>query len=146
DLSWLYREMGCLDLALKHLRTYRQLVQKSGHSPERRAPLHDQVDRSDFNLNDLAEKILEKERKYGEIAQGLRVLDSAALAIQLGLAGKALDLLLESDIAAFGQQGMILELELLLKTGRVKEVREWTGGQQAGKAKAMLGEISFFWF
>src|SRR5262249_36724774 len=108
---------------------------------------HGQVDRSDLNLNDLAEKILEREGKYVQIAQGLRVLDSAALAIQLGLAGKALDLLLESDVAAFGQQGMILELELLLKTGRVKEVREWTGRQQAGKeAKAMLGEISFFWF
>jgi hypothetical protein len=33
---------------------------------------------------------------------------------------------LGSDIAAFGPQGVVLQLKLLLRTGRVREVREWT--------------------
>jgi len=57
-------------------------------------------------------------------------LDRALFAVRKGLAGKARDLLLESDLALFGDQGMALELELLLKTGRAKEVREWTLPEQ----------------
>ena len=60
------------------------------------------------------------------MATEMRVADRAALAMQKGLAGKARDLLLESDLAAFGPQGMELELELLLRTGRARDVRDWT--------------------
>jgi hypothetical protein len=37
--------------------------------------------------------------------------------------------LLQSDISAFGAAGMALELELLLRTGRVREVREWAAAE-----------------
>src|SRR5262249_3924524 len=70
-----------------------------------------------------------------------RVLDRALLAFHKGLAGKARDLLLESDVAAFGAQGMLLELELLLRTGRAKEVRDWLSPEH----KAALGAASYHW-
>src|SRR5262249_38043992 len=47
----------------------------------------------------------------------------------------------ESDVAAFGRQGMGLELELLLRTGRARDVREWTGAEQ----KAALGSRGYHW-
>jgi hypothetical protein len=135
DLFQLYEEMGYLDLARKHLQTYRTLT------PSRDPGL----DRLDMDLTRLTKQVRENENEFAKKAKG-RVLDRALLAIRLGLGGKALELLLESDIAAFGKQGMILELELLLKTGRAKEVREWLAGDQARKAKATLGEISYYWF
>ena len=52
------------------------------------------------------------------------------MALELGLAGRARELLLESDVAAFGPRGMALELELLLRTGRASEVRDWTDPEQ----------------
>src|SRR5262249_39109497 len=59
-----------------------------------------------------------------------RVLERAVLALQNGLAGKARDMLLESDVSTFGAEGTALELELLLRTGRAREVREWAGAEQ----------------
>src|SRR5207245_6760226 len=78
---------------------------------------------------------------YAAAARGIRVLDRALLALQKGLAGRARDMLLESDIAAFGARGMFLELELLLRTGRAQEVREWTDPGQADS----LGAASYPW-
>src|SRR5262249_47200683 len=68
----------------------------------------------------------EQEEAFAAVAASLRVFDRAELARQRGLGGRARDVLLESDISAFGAEGMALELQLLLDTGRAKEVREWT--------------------
>jgi hypothetical protein len=54
----------------------------------------------------------------------------------MGLAGRARDLLLESNIAAFGAQGTALELELLLKTGRARQIVEWVDTEH----ESMLGK------
>jgi hypothetical protein len=70
----------------------------------------------------------------------MRVYDRAALAERMGLGGKAWETLRDSDISAFGPQGMVLELKLLLRTGRVKEIREWTEPGQ----KTFLG-ASYHW-
>src|SRR5262249_42333097 len=55
--------------------------------------------------------------------------------------GRATDILLESDVAAFGGPGMALELELLLRSGRPQDVRDWTGPEQ----QARLG-LNYHWF
>ena len=136
-LGGLYSDMGYLDLALKHFQAHRKLVPLRGRAQQ----IQDQVGHYDLELSRLAEAVQEREKKFGTMAGGMRVLDRAMLANQLGLAGKARDLLLESDVTAFGRFGMALELDLLLKTGRIKEVREWTGEDQ----KDMLGEIPFYW-
>lgn len=59
------------------------------------------------------------------VAANYKVLDRAKEAIAKYLPGKALEVLEASDISAFGSEGMTIELELLLLTGRVREVREW---------------------
>jgi hypothetical protein len=50
-------------------------------------------------------------------------------------------MLLESDVSAFGTQGMALEFDLLLMTGRANDVRMWTDPTQA----AALGTASYHW-
>jgi tetratricopeptide (TPR) repeat protein len=131
NLYILYREMGFLDLAYKHLRTYADLVQKNGPLPgesverflERMASMRQEVSR-------VAKEIENREYSFLAASAGWKVGDRAAKASQEGLAGKALELLLESDVSAFGKQGMSLELELLLKTGQARKIVEWTGPEQ----------------
>ena len=138
-LGGLYSDMGFLDLALKHRQAHRRLVPTNPRTQQ----LQDQVSQYDLELNRLAEAVQEREKRHGD-AGVMRVLDRALLANQLGLAGRARDLLLESDFTAFGPMGMALELDLLLRTGRIKEVREWTAESQKDML-AMLGETSFYW-
>jgi len=114
SLADLYREMRYFDLELNHLRAYRALDPAAGPEHEERE-------------SRLAELVADLESKLAAESARVKVLDRAMLAAQLGLAGKALELLLESDLAAFGRQGMALELELLLRTGRARDAREWTG-------------------
>jgi tetratricopeptide (TPR) repeat protein len=141
SLSRLYGEMGYLDLTLEHLRTYAKLMREAGPPPgvsiqqflEQQAPLQDE-------LSQLAREVEKRTDSFVVASAGWKVGDRAVKAFQEGLAGKARDLLLESDIAAFGPKGMSLELELLLRTGRPRDVRDWIGPEQ----KAMLG-TSYHW-
>jgi tetratricopeptide (TPR) repeat protein len=148
SLVRLYQEMGCLDLALKHLRAYQELrdretgkqgEREKGRKGEREAelgPLSLPV-----SVAGLAEAVAEGEKAYAAEAGKLRVVDRAMLAFEKGLGGKARDLLLETNVANFGEQGMAMELELLLKTGRAKDVWEWTTPEQ----ESALGASSYHW-
>jgi hypothetical protein len=127
-LAELYREMDYLDLALHHLRQYQRLAGAAA------APYGQAVKR-------LAEEVSAGEAAYAAKAGKLRVLDRALLAFEKGLRGKARDLLLESDVAAFGPEGMKLELDLLLRTGRPRDVWGWTSPEQ----KAALGAMPYHW-
>jgi hypothetical protein len=118
-----YQRMGYLDLALTHLREFDKLTKTK--SPR---------------AADLADEVEKRARAY-EKESDARVLDRAQAALERGLAGKALSTLLGSDIAAFGVRGLGLELDLLLKTGRVKEVREWMEPEQ----RQALGATTYHW-
>jgi tetratricopeptide (TPR) repeat protein len=133
DLAALYGDAGYLDLALKHQRAYIQAARQSALRPG--------VDRSEFReavadaerqLGALAQAVEAQERAYLQEASGLRVFDRAILARDRGLVGRSLDVLLASDISAFGANGMALELDLLVRTGRAKEVRDWTDTEHEG--------------
>jgi tetratricopeptide (TPR) repeat protein len=135
-LAALYGSMGYLDLALKHQRAYRKGSLAAGHPPEVGAEqFREEKERAEQGLDRLARVVQERENAYADRSGGLRVLDRAKLAFAAGLKGKARDVLLESDVSAFGPEGMALQLELLLRTGWAKEVREWTAPEQ----KARLG-------
>src|SRR5262249_10951556 len=69
------------------------------------------------------------------------LFEKAAYATRQGLAGQALDMLLESDISYFGARGMALEVELLLRTGQPEKVRDWTGPEH----QIMLSGSSYHW-
>jgi hypothetical protein len=130
-LAWLYRATGCLDLALEHLRTYVKLIHTSGPSGgDRDGPVRETEMRYEEQANQLAQMVRDREESYTAAAVRVRILDRALIALQNGLAGKARDILLETDYAAFGPEGMALELELLLRTGRSRDVLKWLGPEQ----------------
>jgi exonuclease VII small subunit len=81
-------------------------------------------------LKQLTQVVDRIENRFEVASAGWKVLDKAFKAWQDGLKGKARNLLLDSDLAAFGTKGMALELELLLRTGRPKTVIEWMGPEK----------------
>ncbi|HBI43629.1 MAG TPA: hypothetical protein DDY78_12385 [Planctomycetales bacterium] len=142
SLGGLYEEMGCWDLALEQLRAYVKLFHEAG--PERgvgAAEFHEQESQFQAKLSQLAKGVDEQETSYTLASPGLSVVDRAFLAVDKRLIGKARDLLLESDVSAFGARGMELELKLLLRTGRPKAVAEWTNSAQ----EAILGPPTYHW-
>ncbi len=127
QLVVLYQEMGLWDLGLKHRRKVLQLTQAKGRSPseslqeyeKRLAGLQEDVEQLEKQLTRIENQYEINTAKY-------KMIDRAEEAEkQYGMGGKALEILLDSDAASFGKRGMILELQLLLSTGRVREVREW---------------------
>jgi tetratricopeptide (TPR) repeat protein len=142
SLGGLYRDMGYLDLALDHLETYFKLAQKAGPAPgtdprqfrEEAAALREDLDR-------LAREVRDRQDAYEVAAKDAPVLERALQASRRGLAGKARQILMDSNVAAFGPPGMALELELLLRTGQTQEVRDWTGPEQ----EAALGAVNYHW-
>jgi tetratricopeptide (TPR) repeat protein len=132
SLSRLFGEMGYLDLTLEHLRAYHKMSPSSKQSREWQG--------QEDELAQLGKTVKQREEQCVLASVGGKVLDRAFKLWQEGLAGKARDLLLESDISAFGAKGMALELELLLRTGRPRPVWEWTGPEQ----RAGLG-ASYHW-
>jgi tetratricopeptide (TPR) repeat protein len=141
-LSALYLDMGYFDLALRHRRAHLELFRKAGSQSNEESASHLQMrDQLDKELTMLADTVDKLERWHAENAAGLRVLDRARMAAHKGLTDKARQLLVESDVSAFGPQGTVLELKLLLRTGRAKDVREWTDPELA----ASLGAGNFRW-
>jgi hypothetical protein len=141
-LAALYREMGYLDLQLIHLRTCQELARHAGPSAGTRTDSAREVQAAfEREVSDLGDEVARRESAYAAEAGKLKVADRALLAVTHGLAGKARDLLLASDVAFFGPKGMALELELLLRTGRARDAREWTNPEQ----KSSLGAASYHW-
>jgi tetratricopeptide (TPR) repeat protein len=142
DLGWLYEQMGYLDLMLKHLQTHRQLARKApppeGITPEQLRQMEAAYDQ---RLDELARIVEEHEQAFEDGAGKLRVLNRALQALEQGLAQKALDVLLESNISMFGSTGMSMELALLGKVGRAKDVLQVTDPEQ----EAELGSSSYHW-
>jgi tetratricopeptide (TPR) repeat protein len=142
NLGALFLEREYLDLALHHQRAYVRAFQEAGPprgvSPDQ---FREQEAAARAALAELADAVGERERALARESSGLRVIDRAAMAREKGLVGKALDILLNSDIAAFGAAGMAMELDLLLRTGRVREVIEWT---ESGEHQGALGP-TFHW-
>ena len=132
SLYRLYMETGCFDLALDHLQTYDKLAHATGVPAE--VPAEE--------IKALAKEVQNRNNAYTLQSNGLRVVDRALAAMDRGLAGKARDLLLESDVSAFGKAGATLELGLLLATGRPRDVIAWTGPEQ----QALLEDpVAYHW-
>lgn len=142
NLAALYGDMGYLDLALEHRRAHFELIRAAGGRFAGSSERHlEQIAQLQRDLQQLTKAVQDLEKGHAEAAAGMRVFERARLAAHKGLAGKARRILVGSDVAAFGPQGMALELDLLLRTGRAKDVREWTVPEQA----AALGQGNFRW-
>jgi hypothetical protein len=141
QLAQLYRDQGYWDLSLQHARQYTHLARQAGPPPGVPADaFRGQLAQSEATLQKLAQLVDERRAEYAAEAPKMRVADRAAMAMGKGLAGTARDVLLASDIAAFGPRGMELELKLLLLTGRARDVWDWTVPEQ----QASLG-ATYYW-
>ncbi len=133
-LSLMYRRIGYLDLCLDHLTAARAAERAAapGAKPDADA---------DKDYDGLREHVRKQREQFDKEAPGLRIADRASLAGELNLHGHALDLLLKSDIAAFGAAGLKQQLELMIRTGRADQVVEWTTPEQSDA----VGPRSYHW-
>jgi hypothetical protein len=137
ELYRLYRGTGCLDLAVEHLRAYKSLPPRWGGPPK----TGDAAKSLDAELEQLTRQLASRTEQYEADTAKVSVSERALRAVQLELGGKALDLLLKSDVSAFGAKGVELEVDLLLRTGRPKDVLEWLSEEVGGS----LGEGNYHW-
>ncbi len=139
-LSELYKEMSYLDLTLKHRRIWFELVRhKDSDAAAIPKAIRDQEAQYEKEIAQLSKHLDQQLKSFSAEAGKMRLLDRAKSAERAGLAEKARDLLLESDVAAFGSEGMKLELDLLLKTGRTQDVCDWLSPDH----EAMLGAPTY---
>ncbi len=135
-LAQLYRRNGCLDLAAEHLQEFRSLPPHLGGPPE------GELTRNlDTELNALKKEVASRKEMYDQQAGRASVADRALTAVQLQLGGLGRDILLNSDVSAFGAQGVELEVDLLLRTGRPRDVLTWTTPEVGGS----LGDQKYYW-
>lgn len=134
-LARLYEELSYRDLALHHLSTYLKLVRRAAPPPGVSAErFRAETSQYDEGLRLLSDEVDDRLAAFtAETSKRkLRVLDRANLAGDKGLKGKALEILLASDVAEFGSLGVDLELNLLLGAGRAQEVLDWSRDVQRG--------------
>lgn len=138
----LFQDMNYQDLVLEQVKELHRRSRDAGRRPgegaqqfrDRLADLQDLVDKKGKEVTDLLDKFEVK-------SAGLPAYPKAEMAwSEFGLAGKALSVLLASDVSVFGDKGMALELELLLHTGRFREANEWA---DPVKARDYLGATPY---
>ncbi len=137
ELAGLYLSFGYLDLAAGHLRAYRDAVVRSGGpvKGDRRA------EQALAELDRVTQAVAARTQEFAGESARLAVGDRAALALERQLAGAARDLLLKSDVSAFGTPGLEMELDLLLKTGRPEDVLAWVTPEMRGAQ----GDFAYYW-
>jgi tetratricopeptide (TPR) repeat protein len=142
ELATLYEEQKALDLALEHYQqAHRYLAARGPQTGQERAAFDKQLEQIRDRIAAL-DRTVEKSREIYDLkTEDVPVFDKAALAARIGLFGKALEVLTESDYAAFGNEGMDLELALLLFVGRTQDVRDWMRPWQEEK----LGSARYHW-
>jgi tetratricopeptide (TPR) repeat protein len=141
----MYRSLAYLDRTLEHqkevVRLRRQGHRNPGEGPEDATALLALAKQRLDMLDKEAQRRLEK---YTHAVVNTKPLDRARIALEYGLAQKALAVLLaEKDLpGAAGQKGVELELELLFLSGRMDTLHEWMGPQ----LQDMLGKKRYEWW
>lgn|GEM_PF-7063207 len=126
-----YQELGYRDLTFLELKRHQALIVSRPWPPgPEAAKLIKQLNDNVKKLERMEQDVQRRLDSFHRDAPGLRIFDRAQLALELGLAGTALETLLTSDISAFGAPGMQMEIQLLLFTGGARQVRDWTGGEE----------------
>src|SRR5262249_15959911 len=128
-LALLFTQRGYLDLALKHRLAQLRLTRAAGPLPgEERPAFEERVDRLQELVDALERDVQDHQNRF--VIRSWSVSDNplarARVALELGLAGKALDdVLLRSHVLLFRVPGARLQIELLLMTGRVEQARQF---------------------
>jgi hypothetical protein len=122
----LYQDMGFLDLALQELHHMHRLTPAQGSVPgDGRDSQSERLRQMTQAMETLDAEVRKRQDRFENQAAHTSVLERAIRALDNGLAGKALDILLASDVAVFGKEGTRMELDLLLIVGRIDDAREW---------------------
>ncbi len=127
-LAHLYAERRYFDLALRHQEIHLQLVRQAGsRSGEDEQTFADRIDRLEVAVQQLRIRVQDRENRFVLRSYALTAdpLARARIALELDLAGKALDeVLLKSHSDLYGVEGLRMILELMLTTGRAQEAGE----------------------
>jgi tetratricopeptide (TPR) repeat protein len=137
ELANLYRTIGCLDLAVEEMSAYLAIAPEWGGPPKSGAA----AEEATAEWNRWKKQLEERTGTYERESARMSISDRALLAVQLELGGLARSILLKSDVSAFGAQGVELELDLLLRTGRPQEVLDITTPEVGGS----LGDQKYHW-
>jgi tetratricopeptide (TPR) repeat protein len=125
-LAAIYQSMGYQDFRLKHMKEALKLHKAAGPRPgESPGQFKDRLTPMENAVTEVDKYVQKALDQYELKAANFKVIDRARQAAVRGLAAKALEVLEASDISAFAGEGMSMELDLFLSTGRVREVREW---------------------
>jgi tetratricopeptide (TPR) repeat protein len=145
-LAPLYYDLGQWDRALDHLRARLRIAEREarggGPAAQAAAARRDALQERVETMEALVERqVRTYEANIAGKTDPSKVLDRAKVAVRHRLTRKALDMLLESNIAIFGTEGAQLQLDLMLQAGRAFEVRAWL---EPG-LEAKLGPDAYHW-
>ncbi len=137
SLATVFRQAGAQDLSLREIKeilriTKADLIKDEGKD-ERIKILQDERDRLETMVDQLRQRIPKE--------QSASVLVRAEGAFRMGLYGDALDILLKADYAEFGDDGLKLQVEALLFTGRAADVMDWIKPTHS----EAIGAIPYHW-
>jgi tetratricopeptide (TPR) repeat protein len=127
ELAYLYGDRNQLDRALAHRREEVRLTRRAGPRPGENAETFAyRLQKLDQDTDKLEGEVQNRRANYAansRVLQGERVRQ-AELALRMGLGQLAIEeILLPSPADLLGAKGIKLELELLLESGRIDEVR-----------------------
>lgn len=138
---------GYKDLELKHRRLALKYYRAAGpRSREQRERFLADIEEMERNLEALEKQVEIWSNRYETRTRGRSQSPflRAKQALELNLAGKALEILLDSNFASFGYEGVNLQLELAFRTGKAHQVKTWLDdlSQQEEQLRAGLDQIS----
>jgi hypothetical protein len=128
----LYQEQKFIEPAARHYRKYLVAFQEAGPPPGQEKPFNEEVERMEKEAKRREREVKTSLDQYEVQAANKPVLQKVYVAMQYGLADKALDLLLNADpkdlqesrAGAPMMTGAMLEINLLMSLGRAAEVRD----------------------
>jgi hypothetical protein len=126
-LARLFAQRQYLDLALRHRTAELRLVRAAGALPEEdEAAFAARIERLEQAVEQMRAVVQTSENRFVVRTDTLSgdPLARARVALDLGLGGQALDVLLRSQADLYGVEGLRLLLELLLTTGRAEDARD----------------------
>jgi hypothetical protein len=129
NLGLLYRDLRCEDLYLKHIKEWLRLTRgiRQANESDKDFKAREAAQREQLVLEE--EQLKKKDEDLEKAFLGRKVLDRVRLAQQNGMAGKALDLLLASDVAGHGGLERAIELDLRLNTGQANMMQDGSDPQ-----------------
>jgi tetratricopeptide (TPR) repeat protein len=138
----LYLDANELDLALPHVEAHHRLSKAAGPRPnESQEEFSARIGRLADHERQLGKQVRERLNLVDTKSFNFGVYRKATLAMSNGLPGYALELLLRSNDAEFGREGAILQLHLLLHTGRTRDF----GMMIDPRHEATIGKFNYHW-